>query len=73
LKLIPCNRIDIYVSVIVRLPSICCCPKELVHIKKNFLTIRALGDHELLLYPLKPILGFHGILSLREGGGASSQ
>jgi hypothetical protein len=27
--------------------------------KKNFLTIRALGDHELLLNSLKRIFGFH--------------
>jgi hypothetical protein len=41
--------------------------------KKNFFTIRALGDHELLLDSLEPILGFHGILCLGESGGASSQ
>jgi hypothetical protein len=41
--------------------------------KKNFLVIHALGNHKLLLYPLEPILGFHGILSLREGGGVSLQ
>jgi hypothetical protein len=46
---------------------------ELVCSKKNFLVICALDDHELLFCPLEPILIFHGILSLREGGGASSQ
>jgi hypothetical protein len=35
--------------------------------------IRALGDHEFLLDPLKSILCVHGVLGLREGGGASSQ
>jgi hypothetical protein len=41
--------------------------------KKNFLAIHALGDHKLLLYPLEAILILHGIISLGEGGGASSQ
>jgi hypothetical protein len=71
-KLIPHNRIDVCMSVVVCIPPICCCPKHLVHGKKNFLTILALGDHDLLLYPNEPILGFHGILSLREGGAVSS-
>jgi hypothetical protein len=44
-----------------------------VHDKKNFLVIHALGDHELLLYTLETILSFYWILSLREGGGPSSQ
>jgi hypothetical protein len=70
LKLIPHNQIDVCMSIVVRLPPICCYPKELVCGKKNFLVIRALGDHELLLYPLELILSLHGILSLREGGGA---
>jgi hypothetical protein len=73
LKLIPRNRVDLCVSVAVRLPPICCCPKELVHGKMNFLAIRALDNHELLLYPLEPILDFHGSLSLRESGGMSLQ
>jgi hypothetical protein len=60
-------------GIAVRLPPIFCRPKELVHDKKNFHVIHALGDHELLLYLLEPILGLHAILSLKEGGGASSQ
>jgi hypothetical protein len=68
LKLIPRNQIDVRMSIAVRLPPICCRPKELVCGKKNFLMIRALGDHELLVYPLEPIFGIHGILSFREGG-----
>jgi hypothetical protein len=59
--------------IVVRIPQICCHPKELVCSKKNFLTIRAMGDHELLLYSLEPILTLHGIICLGEGGGASSQ
>jgi hypothetical protein len=38
--------------------------KELVRGKKNLITIRALGDHELLLNSLKPIFGLHGVLDL---------
>jgi hypothetical protein len=72
LEFIPHNRSDVCVSVAVHLPPICCHPKELACDKKNFLTIHSLGDNELLLYSLEPILGFHGIVSLREGGGASS-
>jgi hypothetical protein len=34
--------------------------------------IRALGNHELLLDSLEPILGFHRILSLRESCRVSS-
>jgi hypothetical protein len=66
LKLIPRNQVDVCISIAVRLPPICCRPKELVCGKKNFLTVHVLGDHKLLLYALDPIL------SLREGGGASS-
>ncbi len=54
-------------------PLICFCTKELVHGKKNFLSIRALGDQELLLNSLKPIFGFHWVLGLGECGRASSQ
>jgi hypothetical protein len=73
LKLIPRNRVDVCVSVAIHLPPICCHPKELVCDKKNFLMVHALGDYELLLYPLEPITDFHGVFSLREGGGVSSQ
>jgi hypothetical protein len=71
LKLIPRNRIDVYVGVAAHLPPICCCSKELVHGKKDLIVIRALGYHELLLISLELILGLHGILSLRENGGVS--
>jgi hypothetical protein len=73
LKLIPRDQIDVSVSIAVHIPPIRCRPKELVCGKKNFLAIHALGDHELLLYPLESILSFHGVFSLREGGGMSSQ
>jgi hypothetical protein len=71
LEFIPCNRADVYVGLSVCLPPVCCCSKELVHGKKNFLMIRALGDHKLSLNSLEPIFGLHGVLSLRETGGVS--
>jgi hypothetical protein len=58
------DGVDICMGVTVCLPLICCRTKELVRGKKNLLTIRALGDHELLLYTLKPIFGFHWVLGL---------
>jgi hypothetical protein len=73
LEVIPHNRVDVCVGVVVRLSPVCCYFKELVCGKKNLLVIHALSDHELLLNSLERILGFHGILSLRECGGASSQ
>jgi hypothetical protein len=62
LEPVPCDVIDICMGVTVCLPPICCRTKELVRSKKNLLVIRALGDHELLLYALKPIFGFHWVL-----------
>jgi hypothetical protein len=64
LELIPHDGLNIYMDVTVCLPQICCHTKELVRGKKNFLMIRALGDHELLLNTLKPIFGFHWALGL---------
>jgi hypothetical protein len=72
LKLIPQNQCDVYVGIAVCLPPIHCHTKELVCGKKNFLAIHALGDHELLLYPLEPIFSFDRVHSLRDGGGGSS-
>jgi hypothetical protein len=60
-------------GIAIRLSLVSCCPIKLVCSKKDLLTIRELGDHEFLLDPLKPILCVHGVLGLREGGGASSQ
>jgi hypothetical protein len=51
-------------GVTVCLPPIYYRTKELVRGKKNLFAIRALGDHELLLYVLKPIFGFHWVLGL---------
>jgi hypothetical protein len=59
LELIPHNGVDIYVGVAVCLPPICCHSKELVCGKKNFLTIHALGDHELLLHSFETVFSFH--------------
>jgi hypothetical protein len=64
LELVPRDGVDIYMGVTVCLPPICCRTKELVHGKKNFLMIRALGDHELLLNSLNPIFGLCGVLGL---------
>jgi hypothetical protein len=73
LKLVPCDGVDVYMSVAVRLPPVGCCSIELVHSKKDFLVIHELGDHESLLNSLKPIFGFHWVLGLGECGRASSQ
>jgi hypothetical protein len=63
-ELVPCDGVDVYVGVGLRLPPIGCCPKELVYGKKNLLVIHPLGDHKLLLNSLKTIYGFHWVLSL---------
>jgi hypothetical protein len=72
LELIPHDGVNVCMGIVVRLPPVGCCSIELVRDKKNFLVIHALGDHELLLNSLKPIFGFHWVLSLRENGRASS-
>jgi hypothetical protein len=64
LELTPRDGVDVYMGVAVRLPPGGCHSKELVHDKKNFLVIRALGDNKLLLNSLKPIFGFHWVPSL---------
>jgi hypothetical protein len=48
LKLIPCDGVDVRMGVTVRLPLVGCYSIELVHSKKDFLVIRALGDQEFL-------------------------
>jgi hypothetical protein len=73
LELIPGDGVDVCVGVAVRLPPVGCGSIELVRSKKDLLTIRALGYHELLFNSLKPIFCIHGVLGLRESGGASSQ
>jgi hypothetical protein len=64
LELIPRDGVDICMGFTVCLPPICCRTKELVRSKKNLLAICALGDHELLLNSLKPILSLHGVIGL---------
>jgi hypothetical protein len=73
LELIPCDGFNICMGVAIRLPPVDCCSIELVHSKKDFLTIHALGDHEFLLNSLKPIFDFHWVLGLGECGRGSSQ
>jgi hypothetical protein len=64
LELVPRDSVDIRMGVAVCLSPVGCRPIELMRGKKDFLTIRALGDHELLLNSLKPIFGFHWVLGL---------
>jgi hypothetical protein len=64
LELVPRDGVDICMGVTVCLPPICRRTKELVRGKKNSLTIRARGDHELLLNTLKPIFDLCGVLGL---------
>jgi hypothetical protein len=64
LELIPHNGVDVCIGIVVRLPLVGCRFKELVYSKKNFLMIRALGDHKLLLNSLKTIFGFHWVRNL---------
>jgi hypothetical protein len=73
LELVPGDGVNVCMGIAIRLPPASCCPIKLVRSKKDLLTIRALGDHEFLLDPFKPILCVHGVFGLREGGGASSQ
>jgi hypothetical protein len=46
LELVPCDGVDVHMGVVVRLPPVGCYSIELVRSKKDFLVIRALGDHE---------------------------
>jgi hypothetical protein len=73
LELIPRDGVNVCMGVAIRLPLVGYCSIELVRSKKDFLVIRALGDHEFLLNSLKPIFGFHWILGLGECGRASLQ
>jgi hypothetical protein len=64
LEFIPRYGVDICIGVAVCVPPVGCYSIELVHGKKNFLVIHALGDHEFLLNSLKPIFVFHWVLGL---------
>jgi hypothetical protein len=59
LELILHDGVNVCMGIAVCLPPVGCCSKELVHAKKNFLAIHALGDHELLLNSLRTIFGVH--------------
>jgi hypothetical protein len=59
LELIPYYGVNVCMGVAIRLPPVGCCSIELVCSKKDFLAIRALGDHEFLHNSLKPIFSFH--------------
>jgi hypothetical protein len=59
LELIPRDGVDVHMGVAIRLPPVGYRSIELVCGKKDFLMIRALGNHELLLNSLKSIFSFH--------------
>jgi hypothetical protein len=73
IELIPYDGVDVHMGVAVRLPPVGYCSIELVRRKKDFLVIRALGDHEFLLNSLEPIFDFHWVLGLGDCGRVSSQ
>jgi hypothetical protein len=72
-ELIPCDGTNVRMGVAVHLPPVAYYSVELVHSKKDFHAIRALGDHEFLLNSLKPIFGFHWVHGLGECARVSSQ
>jgi hypothetical protein len=63
LELVPGDGVDVCMAIAIRLPPVSCCPIKLVRSKKDLLTIHALGDHEFLLDPLKPIFCVYGVLA----------
>jgi hypothetical protein len=72
-ELIPHDGADVCMGAAIRLPLVGCHSIEFMRGKKDFLMIRALGDHELLLNSLKTIFGFHWVHGLGECGRASLQ
>jgi hypothetical protein len=64
LELVSGDGVDVCMGVAVRLPPVGCCPIKLVCSEKDLLAISALGDHEFLLDPLKPIFCVHGVFGL---------
>jgi hypothetical protein len=64
LELVPSDGVDIHMGIAVRLPPVGCCAIELVHSKKDLLTISALGDHEFLFNPLELVFCIHGVFGL---------
>jgi hypothetical protein len=64
LELIPRDGVDVCMGIAICIPPVGCRCIELMCGKKDFLMIHALVDDELLLNSLKPIFGFHWVLSL---------
>jgi hypothetical protein len=64
LELVPCDGVDVRMSIAVCLPPVGCCLIELVRSKKDLLTISALGDHEFLFNPLELVFCIHGVFGL---------
>jgi hypothetical protein len=64
LELISGDGVDVRMGIAVHLPPVGCCVIELVHSKKDFLVISALGEHEFLFNPLEPVFCIHGVLGL---------
>jgi hypothetical protein len=73
LELVSRDGVNVFMGVVISLPPVGCCSIELVRSKKDFLAIRALGNHEFFLNSLKPIFGFHWVLGQGECGRVSSQ
>jgi hypothetical protein len=73
LEIIPRDGVSACMSVAIRLPLVGCRSIELVCSKKDFLAIRALGNHEFLLSSLKPIFGLHWVIGLGKCGMVSPQ
>jgi hypothetical protein len=66
LELIPFDSVSIHMGIAVCLPPVGCCAIELVHSKKDLLTIRALGDHEFLFNPLSQSSASMGSLACEK-------
>jgi hypothetical protein len=64
LELVPCDGVDVHMSIAIRLPPVSCCAIELVRSKKDLLAMSALGDHEFLFNPLESVFCIHGVFGL---------
>jgi hypothetical protein len=64
LELVPSDGVDVHMGIAVHLPPVGYCAIELVHSKKDLLTISALGDHEFLFNPLESVFCIHGVFGL---------
>jgi hypothetical protein len=63
-ELVSYGGVNVYMCVAIHLPLVSCRSIELLRCKKDFLVIRAMGNHELLFKSHKPIFGFHWLLGL---------